>query len=87
MDKATKQKIIQDYSRSEKDCGSSEVQIAVMTHRINELTQHCRANPRDHNTRRGLLTLVNKRRKLLQYLNTKDHPRYLDLIKRLKLRR
>lgn len=87
MDKAQKQSIIQEYGRADNDVGSSEVQIAVLTERIKEITEHLRTHKQDHSSRRGLLAMVNKRRKLLNYLDKNDHERYRDLIKRLKIRR
>lgn len=87
MDKAQKQSIIQEYGRTENDVGSSEVQIAVLTQRIKEITEHLRTHKQDHSSRRGLLAMVNKRRKLLNYLDKNDHERYRDLIKRLEIRR
>ena len=87
MDKATKESIIKEYAKSEGDVGSSDVQIAVLTARIKELTEHLKKHKKDHSTRRGLIAMVNRRRKLLDYVNRKDHTRYLELIKRLELRR
>ena len=87
MDKLKKQTIAKDFGRSGNDVGSSEVQIAVLTERIKEITEHLRTHKKDHSSRRGLLTMVNRRRKLLNYLNKNDHDRYREMIKRLKLRR
>ena len=87
MDKDTKQTIIKEYAKSESDVGSSDVQVAVLTGRIKELTEHLKIHKKDHSTRRGLIALVNRRRKLLDYLNRTDHSRYVELIKRLELRR
>lgn len=87
MDKTKKQTIIKEHGRNDNDVGSSEVQVAVLTERISELTEHLRAHKHDHSSRRGLLAMVNRRRKLLNYLDKNDHQRYRDLIKRLKLRR
>ncbi len=87
MDKETKAQIIKDYAVKEGDVGSSEVQVAILSHRIAELTAHMKAHPNDKHSERGLVLMVNKRRKLLKYLNRKHHKRYLDLIKRLGLRR
>jgi len=87
MDKATKQAIIKDFARSEGDVGSCEVQIAILTGRVKELTEHLKANKKDHGTRRGLIRMVNNRRKHLRYLKSKDLSRYLEVIKRLGLRR
>lgn len=87
MDKALKQEIIKKYATSEKDTGSSEVQIAVLTQRIKELTEHLRANKKDHSTRRGLLAMVSRRRKLMKYLNSENHARYLEMTEELGIRR
>lgn len=87
MDKETKTATMQEYARSEGDVGSAEVQVAVLTKRILELTEHMKVHRKDHSTRRGLIALVNRRRKLLRYLDGEDHARYVDLIKRLGLRR
>lgn len=87
MDTDKKQAIIRDFAKSDNDVGSSDVQIALLTERIREITEHLKANRRDHSSRRGLISMVNRRRKLLDYLNRKDHERYTELIKRLQLRR
>ena len=87
MDKQEKEAVIKEFARTEGDVGSVEVQVAVLSRRISELTGHLQTNKKDHSSRRGLLTLVNRRRKLLRYLDRKDHQRYTTLIKRLKLRR
>lgn len=87
MEKETKQTIIKEFAQSEGDVGSSSVQIAVLTARIKEITDHLKINKKDHSSRRGLIAMVNRRRKLLNYVNSKDHAKYLDLIKRLELRR
>lgn len=79
--------IIADYARGANDTGSPEVQVALLTSRINDLTPHFKEHKKDHHSRRGLLRLVNQRRKLLDYLKKKDLARYQDLIKRLGLRR
>ena len=71
----------------EKDTGSSDVQVAVLTKRIEHLTEHLKTNAHDHNSRRGLIMMVNRRRKLLDYLKRTDEPRYLALVKELGLRR
>ncbi|MBP9721807.1 MAG: 30S ribosomal protein S15 [Gammaproteobacteria bacterium] len=84
---AEKQKIVKKYALNAKDTGSSEVQIALWTHRIKALTEHLKANVKDNHSRRGLLTMVNKRRKLLDYLKRKDFKRYQGLIEGLELRR
>lgn len=87
MDKETKQSIISEYAVHDSDVGSSQVQIAVITHRINEITKHLREHPHDHATRHGLRRLVNQRRKLLDYLDRNDHDGYRQLVQRLGLRR
>ena len=87
MDKADKQAVIAEYRTHENDTGSTESQVAVLTTRITELTQHLREHKHDESTRRGLLKLVGKRRRLLRYLNSQDVNRYRSLIARLGLRR
>ena len=87
MDKAQKQAIIAEYRTHDEDTGSTETQVAVLTTRINELTQHLRENKHDESTRRGLLQMVGRRRRLLRYLNGQDVARYRTLITRLGLRR
>jgi small subunit ribosomal protein S15 len=82
-----KQEIVSKHGRSPGDTGSAEVQIALLTARINELTEHLRAHKKDHHSRRGLLMLVGKRRRLLGYLQRTDLDRYRALIKELGLRR
>ena len=82
-----KQEIINQYRRDEKDTGSSEVQIALLTERINELTEHLKVHKKDNHSRRGLLKLVGKRRNLLNYLAKKDEEAYKDLVKKLGLRK
>jgi small subunit ribosomal protein S15 len=82
-----KGKIVADYARAEKDTGSPEVQVALLSARISELTEHFGEHKKDHHSRQGLLKMVNKRRKLLDYLKNKDQDRYRELIKRLGLRR
>ena len=85
---ATKKKsVIQENRRHERDSGSPEVQIAVLTERINNLTGHTRAHRHDHHTRRGLVGLVNRRNRLLRYLERTDRPQYLSVIGRLGLRK
>ncbi|NVK11406.1 MAG: 30S ribosomal protein S15 [Gammaproteobacteria bacterium] len=79
--------IVADYARGEGDTGSPEVQVAILTHNINKLQGHFAGNKQDHHSRRGLIRMVNQRRKLLDYLKGKDVARYADLIKRLGLRR
>ena len=87
MDKADKQTVIAEYRTHDNDTGSTESQVAVLTTRITELTQHLREHKHDESTRRGLLKLVGKRRRLLRYLNSEDVNRYRNLIARLGLRR
>ena len=87
LDAATKQKIISEYATGEGDTGSPEVQVAMLTRRINELTEHLRTHPKDHYSRRGLLKLVGRRRRFLDYLQRKDLEGYRALIKELGLRR
>ena len=79
--------IIKDYQRDAKDTGSPEVQVALLTTRINDLSSHFKDHKHDHHSRRGLLKMVNQRRKLLDYLKRKNNDGYLELIKRLGLRR
>jgi small subunit ribosomal protein S15 len=82
-----KRDIVSRYGRDEGDTGSTEVQVALLTARINELTQHLRQHRKDHHSRRGLLMLVGKRRRLLKYLQSADIDRYRSLIRELGLRR
>ena len=82
-----KEAIIKEYGLKEGDVGSSDVQIALYTARIKHLTEHMKAHPKDVHTRRGLVRLVNKRRKHLSYLNKKDHARYLEIVKKLGIRK
>ena len=82
-----KSKIVADYGRGEGDTGSPEVQVALLSARISELTEHFGEHKKDHHSRQGLLKMVNKRRKLLDYLKSKDQDRYRELIERLGLRR
>lgn len=82
-----KARIIAEYRRSETDTGSAEVQIAVLSRRIAELTEHLKTHKKDHASRRGLLMLVGRRRRLLEYLKRQDIERYRDVIARLGLRR
>ena len=87
MDKTQKQAIITEYSTHETDTGSTDVQVAILSARIKELTQHLLVNRKDHHTRRGLLMMVGQRRRLLRYLNKEDVGRYRSLIAKLGLRR
>lgn len=82
-----KQELITDYQAHETDTGSSEVQVAVLTERINNLTEHLKANKKDHSSRRGLLKLIGRRRRLLTYIQKGDYEQYQALIKRLGIRR
>jgi len=79
--------IIEEFQAHEKDTGSAEVQIALLTKRIDELTEHLKVHKKDHHSRRGLLKMVGKRRRLLDYLKEKDVERYRQLIEKLGLRR
>lgn len=79
--------VIADHARAEKDTGSPEVQVAILTARINELMPHFKTHAKDHHGRRGLLRMVSRRRKLLDYLKTKNAERYLALIQKLGLRK
>lgn len=87
LDAATTKAIIAEYATSEGDTGSPEVQIALLTKRISDLTEHLKVHKHDHHSRRGLLLLVGRRRRLLKYLQAKDIARYRSLIERLGLRR
>lgn len=87
ISKEKKQAIINEYARTSGDTGSPEVQVAVLTARIQELTEHLKDNPKDHHSRRGLLKMVGKRRNLLGYLKNVDIERYRSLIERLGLRK
>lgn len=84
---AQKAQIVRDYQRATGDTGSPEVQVALLTARINELTEHFKAHVKDHHSRRGLLRMVSRRRKLLDYLRTSDAEKYRALIDRLGLRK
>ncbi|NUO18233.1 30S ribosomal protein S15 [bacterium] len=81
-----RRQLIDQYGRSKDDTGSPEVQVALLTHRINYLTEHLKTNKKDNHSRRGLLLLVGKRRRILKYLNKKDVNRYRELVKQLGLR-
>jgi small subunit ribosomal protein S15 len=87
LTKETKLELIEKHGRSSTDTGSAEVQIAMLTRRINDLTEHLRTHPKDHYSRRGLLRLVGRRRRFLDYLQRKDLEGYRALIKELGLRR
>ena len=85
--KEKKTEVIEKFARKAGDTGSPEVQVAILTARINELTEHLKANHKDHHSRRGLLKMVGKRRGLLGYLKEKDIERYRSLIERLGIRK
>jgi small subunit ribosomal protein S15 len=87
LDVQAKAAIVKEYQTAEGDTGSPEVQVALLTHNINGLQDHFKTNKQDHHSRRGLIRMVNQRRKLLDYLKGKDVSRYASLIKRLGLRR
>ena len=87
ISKEMKSEIIGKYKRDEKDTGSPEVQIAILTERINELTEHLKVHKKDNHSRRGLLKMVGKRRNLLNYLAKKDINRYREIVKQLGLRK
>lgn len=87
LSKEKKQEIMSTYARQEGDTGSPEVQIAILTYRINDLTEHLKANPKDHHSRRGLLMMVGRRRGLLDYLAKKDLEGYRSIIKKLNIRK
>jgi len=85
--KDTKTALIKEYKTHEKDTGSPEVQIALLTERINNLTEHFKVHKKDHSSRRGLLKLVSKRRRLLDYIKKHDTKEYQTIIEKLKLRK
>ena len=87
LSKDRKTELIGSYKTHESDTGSPEVQVAILSERITYLTEHFKTHAKDHHSRRGLLMLVGKRRRLLDYLKTKDTQRYSDLIKRLNIRK
>ena len=87
LESATKKQIMTEYATVEGDTGSPEVQVALLTRRINQLTEHFRGHHKDHHSRRGLLKLVGQRRRLLRYLKNNDEARYKALIGKLGLRR
>ena len=87
LDKGTKEEITKKFQLHEKDTGSADVQIAILTERITELTEHLKLAPKDHSSRLALLKLVGQRRKLLDYLNSTDTKRYQTLLARLNLRK
>jgi small subunit ribosomal protein S15 len=87
LTKEKKGTVIKEFRASEKDTGSTEVQIAILTTRINELTDHFKAHPKDHSSRRGLLKMVGNRTALLKYIGKKDIKKYKEIINRLGLRK
>jgi small subunit ribosomal protein S15 len=87
LDKDSKSKLMQEFARHEGDTGSPEVQIAILTNRITQLTDHLRSNSHDESSRRGLLKLVGQRRRLLAYIRRNDFQRYMALTERLNIRR
>lgn len=87
MTKERKQELINTYKREENDTGSPEVQIALLTERISELTEHLKVHKKDNHSRRGLLKMIGKRRNLLNYLAKKDINRYREIVKKLNLRK
>tara|TARA_Y100000590_G_scaffold467762_1_gene647822 strand:+ start:16422 stop:16694 length:273 start_codon:yes stop_codon:yes gene_type:complete len=87
LEAKTKQDVIKEYQTDKNDTGSPEVQVAILTSRINELSEHMQVHKKDFHSRRGLLAMVAKRRKLLDYLKKKDEARYKTLIERLGIRR
>ena len=87
LTKEEKQALIGTYKRSERDTGSSEVQIAILTKKINLLTEHLKANKYDHSSHRGLMMMVSRRRRLLDYLKSREPQRYVDVIQALGIRK
>ena len=87
LTKEAKEQIVKKYARSEGDTGSPEVQIAILTAEINELTEHLKVHKKDNHSRRGLFKMIGKRRNLLNYLAKKDLPRYREIVKQLNLRK
>ena len=87
MDQVVKAEVKNEYKLHEQDTGSAEVQVALLTSRIRELTEHLKIHKKDHSSRRGLIMMVNKRRKLLNYVQKKDEGRYKELIEKLGLRK
>ena len=86
MDKATKTEIIAKFGKNAADTGSPEVQIALLTQRINEITDHMRSHKKDFSTRRGLMAMVNQRKRLMKYLAAENNEKYVELIKTLGIR-
>jgi small subunit ribosomal protein S15 len=87
MTKEEKQELVKNFGSSEKDSGKAEVQVAILTKRINDLTEHFNIHKKDHHSRRGLMVMVGKRRRLLNYLMKKDIERYRTIIKELNIRK
>ena len=87
MTKERKTEIIKNFGRDEKDTGSSEVQVALLTERINELTEHLKVHKKDNHSRRGLLQMAGKRTNLLNYLSKNDLPKYREVVEKLNLRK
>jgi len=87
MEATTKSKLVEEFRVHEKDTGSADVQIAILTERINEITEHLKQHKKDHSSRRGLLKMVGQRRRLLDYLHDTDRSRYKNITKKLNLRR
>lgn len=87
IEQIKKQKIISDYKEHSKDTGSAAVQVALLTERINQLGEHFKQHKKDHHSRRGLLTMVGKRRRLLNYLKKEDNKRYQEMLNKLSLRK
>ena len=85
--KERKEEVIREFKRSDNDTGSPEIQISILTSRIKELTGHLQKHRKDHASRRGMLRMVSRRRRLLDYLKNKDPQRYLDIIQRLEIRK
>jgi small subunit ribosomal protein S15 len=87
MEAVTKSKLVEEFRVHEKDTGSADVQIAILTERITEITEHLKDHKKDHSSRRGLLKMVGQRRRLLDYLHDTDRARYKSITQKLKLRR
>ncbi len=87
MKESSTTEIIKQFGKNERDSGSPEVQIAILTQRIRNLTEHLKSNSKDFHSRYGLIKMVSKRRKLLNYVNQKDHAKYTSLLKKLNLRK
>ena len=87
FDKKTKKQVISEFAKSKNDSGSTEVQCAIITKKIDNLTEHLKTHKKDHSSRRGLLILVGKRRRLLDYLKNISNQRYEDLIKKIDIRK